>query len=256
VRNYILTIFPPYFTSPLDTGLVRKAIDKGIISVEIVDIRNFCEGKHRQVDDYQFGGGAGLVLRVEPVVKAVEWVRNKDRSTWVVLLDPAGDRFDQDMAWEFSRKESLCLVCGRYEGVDARVEQHVDQLVSVGDYVLHGGEAAALVVLEAAARLIPGFVKTYESALEDSFPTLLDYPHYTKPREFRGSKVPDVLLSGHHAEIESWRKKEALKRTLLRRPDLLESANLTEEEKGLLSEIRSELQGGDEDVRTSSDKKV
>jgi len=252
----VLTIFPPYFTSPLDTGLLKKAIDKGVVSIEIVDIRDFCDDKHKQVDDYQFGGGAGLVLKVEPVVKAIEFVRSRERDAWVVLLDPSGERFDQRMAWEFSKKEALCLVCGRYEGIDARAEEFVDQIVSIGDYVLHGGEVASLVIIEAVARLIPGFVKTYESALDDSFPRLLDYPHYTKPREFRGLKVPDVLLSGHHAEIARWRKREALKRTLIRRPDLIKSANLTEEEAKLLSEVQDELRGGDDDVGPSADKKV
>ena len=256
MRFYILTMFPPFFKSPLELGLLRKAIDKGVISVEVVDIRDFCEDKHKQVDDYQFGGGAGLILKVEPIVRAIESIRAKDPAVWTILLDPAGDRFDQNMAWEFSKKESICLICGRYEGVDARVEEFVDQMVSIGDYVLHGGEAAALVILEAVARLVPGFVKTYESALDDSFPHLLDYPHYTRPREFRGLKVPDVLLSGHHAEIKRWRKKQALKRTLLKRPDLLKSANLTDEEKELLREVRAELEGGGEDVGASSDKKV
>lgn len=244
MRYYILTIFPPYFTSPLETGLIKKAIDKKIISVEVIDIRSFCTDKHGQVDDYPFGGGAGLVMKPEPIVSAIEHVRKKDKGAWVVLLDPSGERFNQNMALDFSKKEALCLVCGRYEGVDARVENFVDQVVSIGDYVLHGGEVAALVILEASARLIPGFVKTYESTLQDSFPRLLDYPHYTRPREFRGLSVPEVLVSGNHAQIERWRKKESLKRTLLKRPDLLKSANLTEEEEKLLIEVQEEIKGG------------
>lgn len=244
MRYYILTIFPAYFTSPLQIGLIKKAIDKKLISVEVIDIRSFCTDKHGQVDDYPFGGGAGLVMKPEPIVSAIEHVRQKEKSVWVILLDPGGEKFDQNMALDFSRKEALCVVCGRYEGVDARVEKFVDQIISIGDYVLHGGEVAALVILEASARLIPGFVKTYESALKDSFPNLLDYPHYTRPREFKGLAVPDVLISGDHAQIERWRKKESLKRTLLKRPDLLKSANLTDEEKKLLDEIRAEMKGG------------
>ena len=256
MRYYILTIFPPYFVSPLETGLVKKAIEKNIISVEVIDMRGFCEDKHKQTDDYQFGGGAGLVMKAEVVVRSIEYVRKKDPNAWVVLLDPSGKKFDQNTAWEFSKRDAICVVCGRYEGIDARVENFVDQIVSIGDYVLHGGEAAALVMLEACARLIPGFVKTYESALEDSFPRLLDYTHYTRPREFKGLFVPEVLLSGNHKDVEKWRKKESLKRTLLKRPDLLKSASLTEEEKKILAEVQAESKGGPQNDGSSSDKKV
>lgn len=256
MRYYILTIFPPYFASPLETGLVKKAIDNRVISVEVVDIRSFCTDKHGQVDDYPFGGGAGLVMKPEPIVSAIEHVRQKEKSAWVVLLDPSGEKFDQNMALDFSKKEAVCVVCGRYEGVDTRIENFVDQTISIGDYVLHGGEVAALVILDAAARLVPGFVKTYESALKDSFPKLLDHSHYTRPREFKGLAVPDVLISGNHAQIERWRKRESLKRTLLKRPDLLESADLTEEEKKLLVEIQADMKGGSQNDGTPSDKKI
>jgi tRNA (guanine37-N1)-methyltransferase len=220
---HILTIFPEYFSSPLATSLLHKAKEAGLIRVSVHDLRRWASGKHRTTDDYPYGGGAGMVMKPEPVVAALEAVSREARGrAWSVLLSPQGWPLTQEKVVELSRKEALILVCGRYEGIDERVRRFVDEEVSIGDYVLSGGEAAALVVVEAVARLVPGVLGSPESLREESFATgLLEYPQYTRPEVFRGLRVPAVLLSGNHQEIARWRREQALLRTKERRPDLL-----------------------------------
>jgi tRNA (guanine37-N1)-methyltransferase len=221
MRVDILTIFPGIFEGPLRESLLGKGIAAGLVDVSVHDIRDFASDRHRQVDDVPFGGGPGMVLRPEPVFAAVEALGAGSKR--VLLLSPAGRRLDQASVKELSKEPWLVLICGRYEGVDERVvEGLAAEEVSVGDYVLAGGEVAALVVLEAVARLVPGVVGKEESLREESFERgLLDHPHYTRPREFRGMTVPEVLLSGDHARISEWRRQAALKKTARARPDLL-----------------------------------
>jgi tRNA (guanine37-N1)-methyltransferase len=226
MRFDILTIFPRYFDSPLRESLLAKAREKGVVEVAVHDIRDFSRDPHRKVDDEPYGGGAGMVMTAPVVAAAIEGVRNLSGASpaTTILLTPSGRRFDHQLATELSKLPRLLLVCGRYEGIDHRVGEAglYDLEVSLGDFVLSGGEAAALAVLEACARLLPGFVKELESVENDSFfRGLLDFPHYTRPREWRGLPVPDVLLSGHHAEITRWRRQQAEQLTREKRPDLL-----------------------------------
>lgn len=221
MRVDILTIFPEIFESPLKASLLGKAINQGIVDVRIHDIRDYTTDKHRQVDDESFGGGPGMVMKPEPVFAAVEAIGDDAKRT--LLLSPAGRRLDQDLARELAAEPWLVLICGRYEGVDERVAEGLPaEEVSIGDYVLSGGEVPALVVLETVTRLLPGVVGRTESIEQDSFEKgLLDHPHYTRPQDFRGMTVPDVLVSGNHAAIEEWRREEALRKTRRNRPDLL-----------------------------------
>ena len=230
MRYTVLTLFPKLIQPWLEEALVQKAIEKGLIEVEIRDIRDYAQNKHNIVDDNPYGGGAGMVMKVDVVVRAIEDAGPADE---VILLSPAGQPLTQRLAEELAAPKAdepkhLVLVCGRYEGIDARVEQFVSREISIGDYVLMGGELGALVLLEATSRLIPGVIKEAESHQQDSFSTgLLDYPHYTRPPEFRGLSVPEILVSGHHAKITEWRRKQALRRTQQRRPDLLNGVELT-----------------------------
>ncbi|ADD27775.1 tRNA (guanosine(37)-N1)-methyltransferase TrmD [Meiothermus ruber] len=225
MKYTILTLFPDLVRPWTEESIVQKAIQKGLIEVDIRDIRAYTEDKHKTVDDTPYGGGAGMVMRVDVVVRAIEAAGSADE---VILLTPAGQPLTQRLVEELAGKSHLVLVCGRYEGIDARVEHFVTREISIGDYVLMGGELGALVILEATARLLPGVIKEAESHRQDSFSTgLLDYPHYTRPPVFRGLAVPEILTSGHHAKIAEWRRKQALKRTKARRPDLLERAELT-----------------------------
>jgi len=219
----ILTLFPRMVAAPLEESILGKAREKGLLRVQVTDIREFAGGKHRVTDDVPYGGGAGMVMKPEPLVAAIEAARTRAPSARVVLMSPQGARFDQAKAVEFSRHDSLVLVCGRYEGVDERVLGWVDEELSLGDFVLTGGEVAALAVVDAVARLLPGVLGNELSAQSESFTGegLLEGPQYTRPPEFRGLKVPDVLLSGDHARIARWRKEQALSRTRERRPDLL-----------------------------------
>lgn len=240
----VLTIFPDLFPGPLAESITGRALEEDIIEVNSVDIREYALDKHAKVDDYPYGGGAGMVMKPEPIYRAhraVSTCRGEVPET--ILLSPQGQTFDQDTALELSQLSGLIMICGHYEGVDERVrEQLVDRELSLGDYVLTGGELPAMIIIDAISRMIPGVVGESESTRRDSFYNgLLDYPQYTRPRDFKGRKVPEVLLSGHHARIETWRKKRSLKRTLLRRPDLLEKKNLSEEEKQLLQEIKAEI---------------
>lgn len=237
MRFEILTLFPRFFDSPLKESLLGAAIAGGLVRVRATDLRTFTTDRHRIVDGIPFGGGAGMVLKAEPLVAAVEWVRREaqpDRAR-VVLLTPQGAPFTQAKARAFAGERCLALVCGRYEGVDERVSAFVDEELSVGDYVLSGGEAAALVVVEAVARLLPGVVGNAASTVDDSFEEgLLGHPQYTRPRVFRGMEVPEVLRSGDHARVARWRRRQALRRTRERRPDLMAARGLREEERALL----------------------
>jgi tRNA (guanine37-N1)-methyltransferase len=222
MRIDVVSIFPEYLAGPLDASLIAKARAKGILDIRVHDLRQYAIDKHGTVDDEPYGGGAGMVMRPEPWFDAVEAIEGWSEARRI-LLSPAGRRFDQMAARDLSLAQHVILMCGRYEGIDERVARSLaTDEISVGDYVLAGGEAAALVVIEAATRLVPGVVKEKASIEEESFSAgLLDYPQYTRPAEFRGHAVPEVLLSGHHAQIESWRREEQRKRTAERRPDLL-----------------------------------
>ncbi|AEV16142.1 tRNA (guanine-N(1)-)-methyltransferase [Thermus sp. CCB_US3_UF1] len=238
MRYTVLTLFPGLIQPWLEESLLKKARERGLIQVEVVDLRAFGLGRYRTVDDTPYGGGAGMVIRPDVAVAALETVLPADE---VILLSPAGEPFTQRLAEELSQKAHLVLLSGRYEGVDARVEAFVTRTLSIGDYVLMGGEVAALAVLEATARLIPGVIGDPESHRQDSFVRgLLDYPQYTRPPVFRGLGVPEVLLSGHHQEVALWRRKEALRRTLLLRPELLREARLGALEARWLAELDRE----------------
>jgi len=263
----ILTIFPDFFRGPLDYGIVRRARETGLVSIAVHDLRAFAHDRHRTVDDRPFGGGEGMVLKPEPIFECVESLevaprdeRTVGRSTQsVVLLSAQGKRFDQGIAEALGTMEQIVLICGRYEGVDERVSMFLaDRELSIGDYVLSGGELGAGVIVDAVTRLIPGAVGNSASTRQESFsvaselpagdgPTstcisggLLDYPHYTRPAEFRGMNVPDVLISGNHEEIRRWRRRTALKKTLSNRPDLVQWVTLSEEDKALLAQVAAD----------------
>ncbi len=240
MRFDVLTLFPSMFSSPLRESILGKAIEKGLIQIHTINIRDFALDKHHVVDDAPYGGGQGMVMKVDPIARAIESVKSQNRSAWAIYLTPQGKPFHQDMARRLSAQSHLILLCGRYEGVDERVrELLIDEEISIGDYVLTGGELAAMVLIDAVSRFVPGVLGSDRSAEEDSFfNSLLEYPQYTRPFDFRGRSVPEVLLSGNHSAIFLWRRKEALRRTSLRRPDLLAKANLKEEDRKLLEEIR------------------
>ncbi|MEJ2182220.1 MAG: tRNA (guanosine(37)-N1)-methyltransferase TrmD [Nitrospirota bacterium] len=239
----VITIFPRVFDAYLSESLIGKAREKGLVGVDVLDLRDFTADRHRTVDDSPYGGGPGMVLKPEPLARAVQHVKADGVETLTILLTPQGARFDQGAAERFAREERrLLFLCGRYEGMDERVrESLVDEEISIGDYVLSGGELAALVIIDAASRLVPGVVGDEVSLEDESFSWgILDYPHYTRPPEWRGMRVPEVLLSGNHGEIARYRRKEALRRTLERRPDLLSRVELTDEDRKLISEIKEE----------------
>ena len=217
----VITIFPGMFESYLSESILKRAQAEGLLKITLHDLRDYTLDKHRKVDDYPFGGGVGLIMNVDPIVRAIETIKN-GHTARTILLSPGGKSFNQKMAWELSREKNLILVCGRYEGVDERVLNFVDDVISIGDYVMAGGEIPAMVLIETISRLVPGVVGDENSILEESFEgNRLEHPQYTKPREFRGLKVPDVLLSGHHEKIQDWQLKEALRKTAVMRPDLL-----------------------------------
>jgi tRNA (guanine37-N1)-methyltransferase len=238
MRINVVTLFPELFELPLRTSIIGRAAEQGIVAFEVHDLREHGLGRHRSVDDYPYGGGAGMVMRPEPLFAAIEPLR--EAGAQVVLLDPAGERLTDVLARELAAQPHLALICGRYEGIDERVRTVVDREVSIGDYVLTGGELPALVMIDAVVRLLPGAIQE-ESHAGDSFAAgLLEYPQYTRPEDFRGLRVPDVLLSGHHGEVDRWRRREALRRTLERRPDLLEAAPLTDSDRSVLDELRGD----------------
>jgi tRNA (guanine37-N1)-methyltransferase len=267
----ILTIFPDFFRGPLDYGIVRRAREAGLIEILIHDLREFTHDRHRTVDDRPFGGGEGMVLKPEPIFECMDSVGitpreqrvGDDAKESVILLSPQGELFTQAVAQELMGRERLVLICGRYEGVDERVARHLaDREISVGDFVLSGGELGAAVIVDTVTRLVPGALGNAASSRQESFTSgpggpvlrvegeppsstcssggLLDYPHYTRPAEYRGLKVPEILVNGNHDEIRRWRRREALQKTLHRRPDLLNEAQLSKEDQKLLAEIEAE----------------
>lgn len=242
MRFDILTIFPDIFTSPFEHSILKRAREAGLIDINLVNIRDFAADRHKMTDDYPYGGGSGMVMKPEPIAKALRHVEQIASRGRVILLSPSGKRFDQAVARRLSNERHLVLICGRYEGIDERVrERFVDEEMSIGDYILTGGEFPAMVIVDAVSRLIPGVLGCAESPEEESFSRdILEYPQYTRPPEFEGMKVPDVLLSGNHAEIARWRRREALKKTILVRPDLMEKADLTDEDKRFLMEFEAE----------------
>ena len=241
MRIDVVTLFPAYFESPLGTSIIGRATERGLLEFGVHDLREHGLGRHRSVDDQPYGGGAGMVMRPEPLFAAVEPL--KAAGATVVLLDPAGERLTDALARELATLRHLALVCGRYEGIDDRVRALVDREVSIGDYVLTGGELPALVLIDAMSRFVPGVIDDASQA-GDSFATgLLEHPQYTRPESFRGMDVPAILFSGHHAEVDRWRRRESLRRTLERRPDLLTAAPLTDADRAVLDELR----GGGED---------
>lgn len=242
MRCDVLTLFPKVVEAVLSESILKKAIDKGLLKVKICNIRDFTDDKHHVVDDYPYGGGGGMVLKPEPIFRAMETLKEDGEERRIILLSPQGKSFEQSIAERLSKeKKRLTFICGHYEEIDERVRTIVDEEVSIGDYVLTGGELAAMVVIDASVRLVPGVLGDERSSLEDSFSGgILDFPHYTRPSEFGGMRVPEVLLSGNHEEIRLWRRKEALRRTMKRRPDLLEKVKLSEEDRRLLEEIAKE----------------
>ena len=233
-----MTLFPEVFRSPLFAGLFGKAVEKGVLEVDLVNYRDYSEGRHKVVDDTPFGGGSGMVIKVEPVAMALDLLRKEAPGVHVVLLTPQGALLNQAGVRRLCGHGHVALLCGRYEGVDERIRHLVDEELSIGDYVLSGGEQAAWVVMDAVSRLVPGVLGCGESVQEESFSeeSLLEYPQYTRPREFGGMEVPEILLSGDHPAIARWRRRQALQRTARRRPELLESLSMTEEERTWLSE--------------------
>lgn len=243
MRFHVLTIFPHMFHSPFAEGVVHRGIDAGLIELHVHDIRDYTHDRHRSIDDYTFGGGPGMLMKPEPLFEGVESVREKHdapENAPVILLTPQGERLTQPLIENLAGEDDLILICGRYEGFDERVRANLaTHEISIGDYVLNGGEAAAIVLVEAVARLVPGVLGSNESARSDSFSSgLLEYPQYTRPADYRCMTVPEVLLSGDHARIEKWRRKESLRRTFQRRPDLLEDADLSPEDRTFLDSLR------------------
>jgi tRNA (guanine37-N1)-methyltransferase len=239
MRFDIITLFPDMFGSIFSGGVVKKALDKGLIKIQVHDLRDFTESRHKQVDDRPFGGGQGMVIKPEPVFSAIESIRS-GQDIPVYLLSPQGRQFSHNMAEELAQVPRLILICGRYEGVDERVIEHlVTGEISVGDYVLTGGEPAAWVIIDAVSRFVPQVVGKSESVRQESFiEGLYDFPQYTRPRSFRGMKVPDVLFSGDHQRIQDWRRRKAMEKTWRLRPDLIRQKKMSPEDKNMLEEIR------------------
>ncbi len=237
----ILSLFPEMFKGPLTQSIVGKAIEKQLLDVEVTDFRDYTTNKQRHVDDTPYGGGAGMLLQAQPIYDALDAIAAKnDGLGKVILLDPVGRKFDQKVAEELSQEKHLTFICGHYEGYDERIRERVTDEISLGDFVLTGGELGAMVVIDATVRLLPDVLGNRESALGDSFSTgLLEYPQYTRPADFRGMKVPEVLTSGNHQKIAEWRNKEALRRTYERRPDLLENYELSAQEEKWLREFKT-----------------
>jgi len=240
----IVTIFPRMIEAGLAEGVVGRAVGRGVIGVNVHDLRTFTSDRHRTVDDVPYGGGPGMVMKPEPLVKAVEHVRQSGKPDAVILLSPQGRLFTQAEAKRLSELGRIVLICGRYEGVDDRVRELVEaEELSIGDFVVSGGELPALMVVDAVSRLVPGVVGDEQSVEQDSFARgLLDYPHYTRPASFGGLQVPEVLLSGHHAQVDRWRRTAALRQTLRARPELLESADLNAEDLTILEGLRKETE--------------
>lgn len=243
VRFDVLTLFPDMFHGFLNTSIIKKAHEKGLIETKLINFRDYATDKHRTVDDAPYGGGGGMVLKPEPLFRAVDdLIQDLESRPPILLMSPQGERFTQRKAEELAKYSHLILICGHYEGFDERIRQYLaTEEISIGDYVLTGGELAAMIIIDSVSRLVPGVLGNESSAQTDSFSTgLLEYPQYTRPVEFRGYRVPDVLLSGHHANIEKWRRQQSLIRTWQRRPDLLQSVILTEEDRAFLRQLEKQ----------------
>jgi tRNA (guanine37-N1)-methyltransferase len=245
MRLDILTLFPGMFQGPLTESILQRAAEHGLVSIHIHDIRNFAEDKHHTADDAPFGGGAGMVMKCDPIFKALDFIlpESERSSVPIILLTPQGRLFKQEIAHELSKHSRLVLICGHYEGIDERVGEHLatDQ-ISIGDYVLTSGEIAAMVVADSVLRLIPGVLGSEASLMDESHTgNLLEYPQYTRPEVYRGWRVPEILISGNHGKISDWRRQKALKRTLLRRPDLLANAELSAPERKMLKALKDEI---------------
>ncbi|WEB67891.1 tRNA (guanosine(37)-N1)-methyltransferase TrmD [Limosilactobacillus fermentum] len=246
MRIDILSLFPDMFDATLGQSIVGRAQDDGFVDIKVTDFRQYTTDKHRHVDDAPFGGGAGMLLQAQPIFDAMDAIEQETKDTYskgrVILMDPAGRRFDQDFAMELAQEEHLTFICGHYEGYDERIRQLVTDEASLGDYVLTGGELAAMVMVDATVRFVPGVLGNMSSPMGDSFSNgLLEYPQYTRPADFRGMKVPEVLTSGNHEKIREWRMRESLKRTLERRPDLLKNAKLSREQQIILQDLKLDL---------------
>ena len=242
LRFDILSVFPEMFDSPLQVSLLKKAQDRELIKIVLHNIRDHTRDKHRMTDDTPYGGGCGMVMKVDPIDRALASLDRTEGRSLIVLLTPQGESFSQSMAEELAAFDRIVLICGHYEGVDDRVRQHLaDREISIGDYVLTGGELSAMVIIDAVSRLVPGVLGNSESTASESFSMgLLEYPQYTRPSEYRGWRVPEVLLSGNHREIDLWRKRASLRRTLHRRPDLLKKATLSDQDKKILKDLSEE----------------
>ena len=246
MRIDILSLFPDMFDATLGQSIVGRAQDDGFVDIKVTDFRQYTTDKHRHVDDAPFGGGAGMLLQAKPIFDAMDAIEQETKDTYpkgrVILMDPAGRRFDQDFAMELAQEEHLTFICGHYEGYDERIRQLVTDEASLGDYVLTGGELAAMVMVDATVRFVPGVLGNMSSPMGDSFSNgLLEYPQYTRPADFRGMKVPEVLTSGNHEKIREWRMRESLKRTLERRPDLLKNAKLSREQQIILQDLKLDV---------------
>ena len=246
MRIDILSLFPDMFDATLGQSIVGRAQDDGFVDIKVTDFRQYTTDKHRHVDDAPFGGGAGMLLQAQPIFDAMDAIEQETKDTYpkgrVILMDPAGRRFDQDFAMELAQEEHLTFICGHYEGYDERIRQLVTDEASLGDYVLTGGELAAMVMVDATVRFVPGVLGNMSSPMGDSFSNgLLEYPQYTRPADFRGMKVPEVLTSVNHEKIREWRMRESLKRTLERRPDLLKTAKLSREQQIILQDLKLDL---------------
>ena len=242
IRFDVLSIFPEMFFSPLNFSLLKKAQEKDLISVSLHDIRRWAFDKHRMTDDAPFGGGCGMVMKVEPVERAISEIKSGGDESRVILMTPQGETFNHKIAAELAVEKQIIIICGRYEGVDERIRMHlVDREISIGDFILTGGELSALVLIDAVSRLVPGVLGNAESSCNESFSNgLLEYPQYTRPANYKGWCVPEVLISGNHAEIERWHRRESLRRTYRRRPDLLKKIELSAEDKNKLEQIKLE----------------
>lgn len=243
MRIDILSLFPDMFKAPLGESMIGKAQENGFLDIKVTDFRQYTTDKHNHVDDAPFGGGAGMLLQAQPIYDAFAAIQKETAGQYpkgrVILMDPAGRRFDSDYAQELAREDHLTFICGHYEGYDERIRRLVTDEASLGDYVLTGGELAAMVMIDATVRFVPGVLGNSSSPMDDSFGNgLLEYPQYTRPADFRGMKVPDVLTSGDHEKVRQWRMKQSLKRTLERRPDLLKKAKLTREQKIMLQDLK------------------
>jgi tRNA (guanine37-N1)-methyltransferase len=234
----LLTLFPEFFRSPLSASMLQRAQDLTAVEFRVINLRDYTTDRHHVVDDRPFGGGPGMVMKIEPLVAAIRAARQEDQEVKIILMSPQGPVFTQNQARELAGLKHLLLICGHYEGVDDRIKYYIDGMLSIGDYILTGGEIPALIVVDAVTRLLPGVLGGEGSAEEESFQTgLLEYPHYTRPREFEGHEVPQVLLEGNHRVIEAWRRQQSLRRTVERRPDLLAKANLKPEDRKFIESL-------------------